>query len=221
VLVCDDQSLVRAGFRKLLDDAPGLRVVGEAIDGEDAVRQALRLLPDVVLMDVRMPRLDGIGATTQIVSACGDNVRILMLTTFGTDSYVFDSLRAGASGFLLKDAPPEDLVAAIRVVARGDALLDPAVTRAVVGAVARSAPPRSAPNAKLSSLTARELTTLRLVATGLSNAEIADHLVLSEATVKTHVGHVLAKLGLRDRVQAVIFAYESRLAEPPDNLGTG
>jgi DNA-binding NarL/FixJ family response regulator len=209
VLVCDDQALVRAGFVKLLDAALDLTVVGEAADGEEAVREARRSLPDVVLMDVRMPRLDGIEASRRIVETCGDRVRILMLTTFGNEDYVFDSLRAGASGFLLKDAPPEDLLAAIRVVSRGEALLDPAVTRSVIAGFVSSSRKRPRSNPKLESLTSRELDTLRLVAAGLSNAEIAAELVLSEATVKTHVGHTLTKLDVRDRVQAVIFAYET------------
>jgi len=209
VLVCDDQALVRAGFVKLLDAALDLTVVGEAADGEEAVREARRSLPDVVLMDVRMPRLDGIEASRRIVETCGDRVRILMLTTFGNEDYVFDSLRAGASGFLLKDAPPEDLLAAIRVVSRGEALLDPAVTRSVIAGFVSSSRKRPRSDPKLESLTSRELDTLRLVAAGLSNAEIAAELVLSEATVKTHVGHTLTKLDVRDRVQAVIFAYET------------
>jgi DNA-binding NarL/FixJ family response regulator len=188
VLVCDDQALVRAGFCKLLDAAPDLTVVGEAANGVEAVDQARRSLPDVVLMDVRMPELDGISATRRIVQACGDQVRILMLTTFGNDDYVFDSLHAGASGFLLKDAPPEQLLEAIRVVARGEALLDPAVTRTVVAAFVRNRPKSPATlGHQIQSLTPRELETLRLVAGGLSNAEIAEELVLSEATVKTHV----------------------------------
>ena len=215
VLVCDDQALVRAGFRKLLEADPDLRVVGEAVDGEDAVLQAQRARPDVVLMDIRMPRLDGIAATRRIAEACGDRVRVLMLTTFADDDYVFESLHAGASGFLLKDAPPEDLLAAIRTVAAGNALLDPAVTRSVVQAFVRSTPPGTRP-ARLAPLTPRELTTLRLLAAGLSNAEIATRLVLSEATVKTHVGNVLAKLGFRDRVQAVILAYQAGVVKPSD-----
>ncbi len=208
VLVCDDQALVRAGFVKLLEAAPDLDVVAEADNGQEAVVVARRTLPDVVLMDIRMPRLDGISATRQIVDFCGPRVRVLILTTFGSDDYVFDALRAGASGFLLKDAPAEQLLAAIRVVARGEALLDPAVTRSVVSAFVRNNPARPQLRRKLTRLTEREGETLRLLASGLSNAEIADRLVLSEATVKTHVGHVLAKLDVRDRVQAVIFAYE-------------
>jgi DNA-binding NarL/FixJ family response regulator len=214
VLVCDDQALVRAGFRKLLEGSPGLQVVGEAVDGLDAADQARRSRPDVVLMDIRMPRMDGISATRRIVETCGEDVRVLILTTFGNDEYVYEALRAGASGFLLKDAPPEDLLAAIHVIARGDALLDPAVTRAVVSSLAQRRPAPPQVRQRLASLTTRELEALRLIASGCSNAEIADHLVLSEATVKTHVGHLLAKLGVRDRVQAVVFAYEARVVSP-------
>jgi DNA-binding NarL/FixJ family response regulator len=209
VAVCDDQALVRAGFVKLLEGTDDLSVVGQAADGVEAVIVAQRTLPDVVLMDIRMPRLDGISATRRIVEQCGDTVRVLILTTFGTDEYVFDALRAGASGFLLKDAAPEDLLAAIRVIARGEALLDPAVTKAVVSEFVRSAPPRHELERKVAQLTAREHETLRLLASGLSNAEIAEHLVVSGATVKAHVGHVLSKLDVRDRVQAVILAYEA------------
>jgi DNA-binding NarL/FixJ family response regulator len=216
VLVCDDQALVRAGFAKLLEATDGLTVVGEAGDGAQAVDQARRLLPDVVLMDIRMPVLDGISATARIVDAHGNRVRVLVLTTFGTDEYVADALRAGASGFLLKDAPPEQLVTAIRVVASGDALLDPAVTRAVISSAVRRAGPRTASQSRLRDLTQRETETLELVARGLSNAEIAERLVVSEATVKTHVGHLFAKLDARDRVQAVIFAYESGLVAVGD-----
>jgi DNA-binding NarL/FixJ family response regulator len=208
VLVCDDQALVRAGFCKLLEAADDLAVVGEAADGVQALALARRNRPHVTLMDIRMPRLDGISATRRILDACGDDVRVLMLTTFGNDENVFDSLRAGASGFLLKDAPPEDLLAAIRVVARGEALLDPAVTRAVVAAFVRSTPARPQLQRNLARLTSRESETLRLLAAGMSNTEIAEALVLSEATVKSHVGHLLAKLEVRDRVHAVIFAYE-------------
>jgi DNA-binding NarL/FixJ family response regulator len=211
VLVCDDQSLVRAGFRKLLEADPDLAVVGEAVDGEDAVRQTRATSPDVVLMDIRMPNLDGLAATRRIVDTCGGDPRILILTTFGEDDYVFEALQAGASGFLLKDAPPETLLAAVRVVARGEALLDPAVTRSVIAGYLRSRPREPKRRAE-NRLTGRELEILRLIATGHSNAEIAEHLVLSEATVKTHVGSILAKLGVRDRVQAVIFAYENGLA---------
>jgi DNA-binding NarL/FixJ family response regulator len=211
VAVCDDQALVRAGFVKLLEAAVDLSVAGEAADGVEAALLAQRTLPDVVLMDIRMPRLDGISATRRIVEQCGDRVRVLVLTTFGTDDHVFDALRAGASGFLLKDASPEDLLAAIHVIARGEALLDPAVTRAVVSEFVRSTPPRHELQHKLAQLTAREHETLRLLASGLSNAEIAEQLVVSAATVKAHVGHVFTKLDVRDRVQAVIFAYEAGL----------
>ncbi|MEP6816173.1 MAG: response regulator transcription factor [Marmoricola sp.] len=211
VLVCDDQALVRAGFRKLLEADPDQHVVGEAIDGVDAVQQACASSPDVVLMDIRMPRMDGIAATRHVISAGGDQTRILILTTFSDHDYVFDALRAGASGFLLKDAPPEDLLNAIRVVSRGEALLDPPVTRPVVAAFVRAHPGPPRLFGDMEQLTAREVETLRLLAAGMSNAEIADRLVVSEATVKTHVGHVLTKLAVRDRVQAVIFAYESGL----------
>lgn len=214
VLVCDDQSLVRAGFRKLLEADSDLHVVGEAIDGVEAVQQARASTPDVVLMDIRMPRMDGIAATRHIVDTCGDHTRILVLTTFSDDEYVFDALRAGASGFLLKDAPPEDLLNAIRVIYRGEALLDPAITRSVVAGFVSGHPRPQRPVGDVEHLTTREVETLRLLASGLSNAEIANRLVLSEATVKTHVGHVLTKLDVRDRVQAVIFAYESGLATP-------
>jgi len=216
VLVCDDQALVRAGFAKLLEATDGLDVVGEAANGAEAVELARRLLPDVVLMDIRMPVLDGISATSRIVAAHGTRVRVLVLTTFGTDEYVADALRAGASGFLLKDAPPDQLVAGIRVVARGDALLDPAVTRSVIAAAVRRGGQNRASRARLRDLTQRETETLELLARGLSNAEIAERLVVSEATVKTHVGHLFTKLDVRDRVQAVIFAYESGVVSVSD-----
>jgi DNA-binding NarL/FixJ family response regulator len=211
VVVCDDQALVRAGFVKLLEAADGLAVAGEAADGLEAVAVVRRTLPDVALMDIRMPRLDGISATRRIVQACGEGVRVLVLTTFGDDAYVFDALHAGASGFLLKDAPPESLVAAIHVIARGESLLDPAVTRSVVSEFVRRTPSRPELQPRLAGLTAREQEILRLLAAGLSNAEIAAHLVVSSATVKAHIGHLLAKLEVRDRVQAVILAYEAGL----------
>jgi DNA-binding NarL/FixJ family response regulator len=214
VLICDDQALVRAGFRKLLEADPAIEVVGEAEDGLQAVELARRRAPAVVLMDIRMPRLDGIEATRRIVAESGPAVRVLMLTTFGHDEYVYESLRAGASAFLLKDAPPEELLVAIGIVARGDALLAPAVTRAVVEAFVRSSPQRPELSTALEQLTAREREVLELLARGRSNAEIAAALVVSEATVKTHVGHILLKLGARDRVQAVIFAYESGMVGP-------
>jgi DNA-binding NarL/FixJ family response regulator len=213
VLIADDQALVRAGFRKLLESAPGIEVVGEAEDGRQAVDQARRLLPSLVLMDIRMPRLDGIEATRRL-TADGDRVRVLILTTFGLDEYVYEALRAGASDFMLKDAPPEELLAAIEIVDRGDGLIAPAVTRAVIEEFVRRAPPPPAPASQLADLTAREHEVLMLLARGLSNAEIATRLVVGEGTVKTHVAHVLAKLGVRDRVQAVIAAYETGLVTP-------
>jgi DNA-binding NarL/FixJ family response regulator len=212
VLIADDQALVRAGFRKLLE-ASGIDVVGEAADGREAVDLARRLRPSIVLMDIRMPRLDGIEATRRL-TADGDGVQVLILTTFGLDDYVYEALRAGASGFMLKDAPPEELLAAIEVVARGDALIAPAVTRSVIEEFVRRAPSPSPPAPVLDALTEREREVLELLARGLSNAEIAERLVVSGGTVKTHVAHVLAKLGLRDRVQAVILAYESGLIAP-------
>ena len=208
VLVADDQALVRAGFRSILESQPGIRVVGEAGDGLDAIDLTRRRRPDVVLMDIQMPGVDGLEATRRILDEAGEEpVAVLMLTTFDLNEYVYDALRAGASGFLLKDVPPEQLVAAVRVVAAGDALIAPAITKRLIGQFARSAPPSVRP-AALEELTPRELEVLVLVARGLSNGEIADRLVISEATVKSHVGAVLAKLDLRSRVQAVVFAYE-------------
>jgi DNA-binding NarL/FixJ family response regulator len=218
VVVADDQGMVRAGFRSLLDSEPGLRVVGEAGDGEQAVDVVRRLQPDVVLMDIRMPVLDGIAATSRLVAE-GTRSRILVLTTFDLDEYVFEALRAGASGFLLKDGLAEDLVAAIRVVATGDALLDPGVTRRVIDAfVHRPAPPSHRVQA-LALLTPREREVLGLLARGHANADIARHLFVSEATTKTHVSNVLGKLGLRDRVQAVILAYECGLVVAGEDDG--
>jgi DNA-binding NarL/FixJ family response regulator len=213
VLIADDQALVRAGFRKLLESAPDIEVVGEAADGREAVDQARRLRPTVVLMDIRMPRLDGIEATRRL-TADGDDTRVLILTTFGLDDYVYEALRAGASGFMLKDAPPEELLAAVEVVARGDALIAPAVTRSVIEEFVRRSPAPSPPPPLLDKLTVREREVLELLARGLSNAEIAERLVVGSGTVKTHVARVLSKLGLRDRVQAVILAYESGLVTP-------
>jgi DNA-binding NarL/FixJ family response regulator len=212
VLIADDQALVRAGFRKLLE-ASGIDVVGEAADGREAVDQARRLRPSIVLMDIRMPRLDGIEATRRL-TADGEGMHVLILTTFGLDDYVYEALRAGASGFMLKDAPPEELLAAIEVVARGEALIAPAVTRSVIEEFVRRAPSPSPPAPVLDGLTEREREVLELLARGLSNAEIAERLVVSGGTVKTHVAHVLAKLGLRDRVQAVILAYETGVITP-------
>ncbi|WP_433002490.1 response regulator [Kribbella sp. CA-294648] len=208
IVVADDQGMVRAGFRSLLEDVPDLRVVGEASDGEQAMEAVRRLRPDVTLMDIRMPVLDGIAATRRLVGE-GTPSRILVLTTFDLDEYVFEALRAGASGFLLKDAPAEELVAAIRVVASGDALLAPGVTRRVIDAFVRLPAPRPASSDPLlSALTPREREVLALLGRGLSNAGIASQLFVSDATAKTHVSNVLGKLGLRDRVHAVIYAYE-------------
>jgi DNA-binding NarL/FixJ family response regulator len=209
VLLADDQSLVRTGFRMILRDEPGLEVVGEAGDGAQAVALARELRPDVVLMDIRMPDVDGIEATRRILGAADDGPAVLVLTTFDLDSYVYEALRAGASGFLLKDAPEEQLIAGIRIVAEGGSLFAPAVTRRLIERFAGSAP-RPAPPA-LDELTAREAEILRMLARGLSNAEIAAELVVSQHTVKTHVASVLSKLGLRDRVQAVVVAYETGL----------
>jgi DNA-binding NarL/FixJ family response regulator len=214
LLIADDQAVVRSGLRRIMDVEAEIEVVGEAVDGLAAVDAARRLVPHLVLMDIRMPRLDGLAATRRIVAAHDDPPRILILTTFGLDKYVYEALRAGASGFLLKDASPEDIVAAIRTVARGDALLDPAVTASVIGQFAALPSPREDLKAQADELTAREREVLGLMARGLSNAEIAGELVVSEGTVKTHVGHVLRKLGLRDRIQAVIFGYESGLLQP-------
>jgi DNA-binding NarL/FixJ family response regulator len=212
ILVADDQHLVRSGFRMILGADPELEVVGEVGDGVEAVSEARRLTPDVVLMDVRMPRVDGIEATRQIATMA-EPPRVLVLTTFDLDEYVFAALRAGASGFLLKDAPEAQLLAAIRVVADGGSLFAPSVTRRLIERFA-SLDDSGAPPPNLESLTARELEVLRLLARGRSNAEIAAELVVSEHTVKTHVAHVLSKLGLRDRIQAVILAYESGLVRP-------
>ena len=216
VLLADDQDLVRAGFRMILAAQGDVDVVGEARDGEEAVSLARRERPDVVLMDVQMPRLDGLAATRRIVADA--TARVVMVTTFDRDDYLFESLRAGASGFLLKNSSPEDLVAAVRTVARGNALLAPEVTRRVVEAAAGRFRPPSAPqhSERLEGLTDRERDVLHLVGRGLSNTEIARELHVGEATVKTHVSRVLLKLDLRDRVQAVVFAYEAGLVQPRD-----
>ena len=210
VLVVDDQSMVRAGFRLLLSGEEDIEVVAEAKDGLEAVDIATRLRPTVVLMDIRMPRLDGLEATRRILAA-DDRARILILTTFDLDEYVYEALRAGASGFVLKDDPPEQLLAANRTVAAGDALLSPAVTKRVIKQFTRI--PRPAPPKEFGELTGREQEILRLIANGLSNAEIGLRLYISETTVKTHVTHILQKLGLRDRVQAVVLAYQTGLFE--------
>jgi DNA-binding NarL/FixJ family response regulator len=232
VLLVDDQALVRAGFRMILDAEEDIEVVGEASDGEQAVFSAQQFKPDVILMDVRMPNMDGIEATRKIVSADGangaavasedadpalDRPRVLMLTTFELDEYVYESLRAGASGFLLKDVPADQLVAGIRVVAEGEALLAPSVTKRLISdfSAARAAKAMEEnPPAGLNELTTREMEVFKLIARGMSNSEIAGELVVSETTVKTHVARILMKLGLRDRVQAVVLAYESGLVQP-------
>jgi DNA-binding NarL/FixJ family response regulator len=214
VLIVDDQALVRAGFRMILDAEPEIEVVGEAADGLEAVAQVRALKPDVVLMDIRMPELDGLEATRRILADGDGAPRVLMLTTFDLDEYVYEALRVGASGFLLKDTPPEQLVSAIDVVAAGDALLSPAVTRRVIEEFVRRPTPIRTQVPGLDELTTRELEVLKLMARGLSNAEIAKELFVSETTVKTHVAHVLQKCRLRDRVQAVVLAYESGLVQP-------
>ncbi|SDS99155.1 response regulator [Actinopolymorpha singaporensis] len=216
VLLVDDQPLLRTGFRMILESEPDIAVVGEAGDGQKAVTEARALQPDVVLMDIRMPRMDGVEATRLITGTeRGGTVRVLVLTTFDLDEYVVDALRAGASGFLLKDVPPEDLADAIRIVARGEAVVAPTVTRRLLDRFATVLPSTSRESAQeLAHLTEREREVLRLMSRGMSNAEIAGELYVSETTVKTHVGNVLAKLGLRDRVQAVVFAYESGLVRP-------
>ena len=211
VLVADDQSMVRAGFRLLLSGEDGIEVVAEAENGLEAVDKAARFQPSVVLMDIRMPELDGLEATRRILAA-DPGARILILTTFDLDEYIYEALLAGASGFVLKDDPPEQLIAAIRTVTAGDALLSPAVTRRVIQQFTRI--PRAAQSSGLEQLTGRERDVLRLVAQGLSNAEIGEQLYIGETTVKTHVTHVLQKLQLRDRVQAVVLAYQTGLLEP-------
>jgi DNA-binding NarL/FixJ family response regulator len=211
VLVVDDQQLVRSGFTVILDAADGITVAGEAADGEAAVAAAAAQRPDVVLMDIRMPGMDGLAATRLITTGPPPAPKVVILTTFDLDDYVYEALRAGASGFLLKDSPRHDLIAAVRAAAAGDALLAPRVTRRLIEAFARRPPETSPAPSRLAALTAREREVLLLLARGRSNAEIATALFVSEATVKTHVGNVLAKLGLRDRVQAVILAYETGL----------
>ena len=215
VLITDDQVLVRGGFRLILDGQDDITVVGEATDGLEAVQMAGRLAPDVTLMDIRMPVLDGIQATRRLVAST--DTKVLILTTFDLDQYLYDAMRAGASGFLLKTVRPEQLVSAVRDVASGDALLAPSITRRLVEAFVQRPRPGAGTPTALRSLTARELDVLGLVAHGLSNTEIADNLVVSESTAKTHVSRIFTKLGLRDRVQAVILAYESGLIHPGDD----
>jgi DNA-binding NarL/FixJ family response regulator len=210
VLIADDQSMVRAGFRMLLGNEDDIDVVAEALNGLDAVAKAARFDPTVILMDIRMPELDGLEATRRILAA-NSNARILILTTFGLDEYVYEALRAGASGFVLKDDPPEQLIAAVRVVAAGDALLSPAITKQVIKQFTRT--PHPNPPKEFDELTAREQETLRLIADGLSNAQIAARLYISETTVKTHVTHILQKLGLHDRVQAIVLTHQTGLFE--------
>jgi DNA-binding NarL/FixJ family response regulator len=218
VLVADDQSMVRAGFRMLLGEEPDIEVVAEACNGLEAIDKAARFRPTVVLMDIRMPELDGLEATRRIL-ATDDAARILILTTFDLDEYVYEALRAGASGFVLKDDPPEQLLAAIRIVAGGDALLSPAITKRVIKQFTRI--PQAAPPKQLDDLTERELDVFRLITRGLSNAEIGQELYISDTTVKTHITHIFQKLDLRDRVQAVVLAHETGLfdsdAQPPGN----
>ena len=220
VLLVDDQALIRAGFRMILDAEEDMEVVGECSDGTQAVDSARRLTPDVVLMDIRMPEMDGIDATRRIAAREGEaGPRVLMLTTFDLDEYVYDALRAGASGFLLKDVPAEELVSGIRVVAKGEALLAPSVTKRLIQEFSRGPmAQQSAPPAELEELAPRELEVFKLIARGMSNAEIAEELVVSETTVKTHVARVLMKLGVRDRVQAVVLAYESGVVAPGASL---
>jgi DNA-binding NarL/FixJ family response regulator len=218
VLLVDDQQLIRAGFRMILGAEPDIEVVGECSDGAQAVDSAARLKPDVVLMDIRMPEMDGIEATRRIVRAGAEPpARVLMLTTFDLDEYVYDALRAGASGFLLKDVPAEQLADGIRLVAQGEALLAPSATRRLIHEFARTAPSRREAPPEFAELTPRELEVFRLIARGRSNAEIAGELFVGETTVKTHVTRILMKLGVRDRVQAVVLAYESGIVAPGDD----
>lgn len=216
VMLVDDQAMVRAGFRMILEQEADITIVGEAADGREATELVGRCRPDVILLDVRMPRMDGIEACERI---CADRIdgsgpRVLMLTTFDLDDYVHAALRAGASGFMLKDAPPEQLADGIRIIARGDALLAPSVTQALIDEIARRPSGRPEAYPGVEELTERELQVMRLMARGMSNAEIAAELILGEATIKTHVGRILTKLGARDRVQAVVIAYESGIVEP-------
>jgi DNA-binding NarL/FixJ family response regulator len=215
VLIADDQQMVRAGFRMILEAEPDVRVVAEAADGEQALDAARRTRPDVVVMDIRMPVLDGVAATRRLLSELDPAPYVVIVTTFDDDENLYEALRAGASGFLLKNSPPEQLVEAVRAAAAGEGLLSTSVTRRVIGELARRSPSTQPPPAALDELTAREVEVLRLVARGLSNAEIAERLVITPGTAKTHVSRILMKLGLRDRVQAVVLAYETGLVRAP------
>ncbi|MFE3990438.1 response regulator [Streptomyces goshikiensis] len=214
VMIADDQMMVRQGFTVLLNAQPDIEVVGQAVDGADAVAKVAELAPDVVLMDIRMPGMGGIEATAVITGEPAGAVKVLVLTTFDLDEYVYEALRAGASGFLLKDASADQLAEAVRVVAAGEALLSPNITKRLITEFSRMGAPRGPSKAKLGELTERETEVLSLIAQGLSNAEIARHLIVAEQTVKTHVGRILVKLGLRDRTQAAVFAYETGLVRP-------
>lgn len=214
VLIADDQEMVRAGFRMILQAEADMEVVGEASDGEEAVTAARRRRPDVVVMDIRMPRLDGVTATRRLLTELDSPPHVVIVTTFDDDDNLYDALRAGAGGFLLKNSPPEELIEAVRAVAAGEGLLSSAVTRRVIDEFARRAPSRSPQPAALAELTEREVEVLRLMARGLSNAEIAEELVITAGTAKTHVSRILMKLGARDRVQAVVLAYETGLVRP-------
>ncbi|MEU9231249.1 response regulator transcription factor [Streptomyces subrutilus] len=214
VMIADDQMMVRQGFTVLLNAQPDIEVVGQAVDGADAVAKVGELGPDVVLMDIRMPGMGGIEATSVITGAADSTVKVLVLTTFDLDEYVYEALRAGASGFLLKDASADQLAEAVRVVAAGEALLSPNITKRLITEFSRLGAPRAPSRARIDELTGRETEVLSLVAQGLSNAEIAAHLTVAEQTVKTHVGRILVKLGLRDRTQAAVFAYETGLVRP-------
>ncbi|MEU3991847.1 response regulator transcription factor [Streptomyces platensis] len=215
VLIADDQMMVRQGFTVLLNAEPGIEVVGQAVDGLDALTQVDQLAPDVVLMDVRMPRLGGIEATRRLTEPAGATVKVLVLTTFDLDEYVYEALRAGASGFLLKDASAAELAQAVRVVAAGDALLAPNLTKRLIAEFSRvTSAPRAPLKERVGDLTERETEVLSLIAQGLANGEIAERLVLAEQTVKSHVGRILSKLGLRDRTQAAVFAYETGVVRP-------
>ncbi|MEU8776188.1 response regulator transcription factor [Streptomyces sp. NPDC048606] len=214
VMIADDQMMVRQGFTVLLNAQPDIEVVGQAVDGADAVEKVSVLAPDVVLMDIRMPGMGGIEATSHITALPGSEVKVLVLTTFDLDEYVYEALRAGASGFLLKDASADQLAEAVRVVAAGEALLSPNITKRLITEFSRMGAPRAPSKARIDELTERETEVLSLIAQGLSNMEIARHLIVAEQTVKTHVGRILVKLGLRDRTQAAVFAYETGLVRP-------